>query len=369
MSSGPLHGYRIIELAGIGPAPYAGQLMSDMGAGIILVRRPGQAMPMTADRGKIVLELDLRAPESAVIMQRLIQSADAIFEGFRPGVAERLGLGPDDCHAINPALVYGRMTGWGQTGPWAKTAGHDINYIAITGALAAMGAPNTPPPVPLNLIGDFGGGSLFLVMGMLAALLKASKTGQGDVVDAAMIDGVSSMMGIVYSLEALGQWSQQRGTNLLDGGMPFYRCYETKDGKYMAVGCIEPQFFKIMLERLNIDADGFGGQMDKSKHAAQHATLEAIFATKTREAWAKIFDGSDACVTPVLDYQEAQTHPQNVARGGFTTVGPFTHARPAPVFGNKKPATNTDIPMRANDPIEVLKSLKIDISGIDTKDL
>ena len=364
MSSGPLHGYRIIELAGIGPAPYAGQLMSDMGAEIILVRRPGRAMPMTADRGKTVLELDLRDPNSHAIMKRLIKCADGIFEGFRPDVAERLGLGPDDCHDIKPALVYGRMTGWGQTGPWANRAGHDINYIAITGALAAMGKADTPPPVPLNLIGDFGGGSLFLVMGMLAALLKAAKTGQGDVVDAAMIDGVSSMMGIIYSLEALGQWSPDRGTNLLDGGMPFYRCYATKDGKYMAVGCIEPQFFTIMLDRLAIDAGSFGGQMDKSKHAEQHARLEAIFATKTRDEWADIFDGTDACVTAVLDYQEAQNHPQNVARGGFKKAGPFTHARPAPVFNGKPAATNTDIPMSADDPIDVLNSLGIDTTGL-----
>lgn len=364
MTTGPLDGYRIIELAGIGPAPYAGQLLSDMGAQIILIRRPGPAIPMTADRGKTVVELDLRQEKSMKIMRALIQNADGLIEGFRPGVAERLGLGPNDCRAINPALVYGRMTGWGQTGPWAKTAGHDINYISITGALAAMGTPGAPPPVPLNLIGDYGGGSLFLVMGMLAALLKASKSGEGDVVDAAMIDGVSSMMGMIYSLGALGQWRPQRQSNLLDGGMPFYRCYETRDEKYMAVGCIEPQFFKIMLECLGLDEKDFGRQMDTAKHAAQHATLDAIFKTKSRDEWADIFGGTDACVTPVLDYEEALSHPQNIARGGFTQSGPFTHSRPAPVFESGAGPLNTQIPMKAGDPDQLLKSLGININAL-----
>lgn len=364
MITGPLSGYRFIELAGIGPAPYAGQLLADMGAEIVLVRRPGSAMPMTADRGKIVLELDLRQAESMTIMHRLIESAHALFEGFRPGVAERLSLGPKDCHAINPALVYGRMTGWGQTGPWAKTAGHDINYIAISGALGAIGEAGTPPPPPLNLIGDFGAGSLFLVTGLLAALLKAEKTGQGDVVDAAMIDGVQSMMGIIYSLQALGQWTPNRSANLLDGGMPFYRCYATQDRKYMAVGCIEPQFFKDMLTILGIDAEAFGGQHDRSKHAEQHAMLETLFASKTRNAWSALFDGTDACVTPVLDYLEAAKHPQNAARGGMTQSGPFTHPRPAPVFESIAPQTNTNITMTANTPMAVLQSLGISTDGL-----
>lgn len=329
----PLSGYRIIELAGIGPGPYAGMLLSDMGAEVILVNRPGFAIPSVHDRGKTSIAIDLRQPEGAQILLDLVAKSDALIEGLRPGVVERLGIGPDACHAVNPKLVYGRMTGWGQTGPWAKTAGHDLNYISITGALAAMGKKGQPPAPPLNLIGDYGGGTMFLVMGMLAALLQAQRTGQGEVIDAAMIDGVNSMMSMFHSLAGIGQWTPERDANLLDGGMPFYRCYETSDGKFMAVGCIEPQFFSEFLRLLDIDAGAFGGQMDKREHAAQHAKLEEVFKTKTRDAWAAIFDGTDACTSPVLDYIEAQDHPQNRARGGLEKHGMFVHSRPAPVFG------------------------------------
>lgn len=329
----PLDGYRIIELAGIGPGPYAGMLLSDMGAEVILVNRPGFAVPTVHDRGKTSIAIDLRQPDGAQILLDLVAQSDALIEGLRPGVVERLGIGPKACHAVNPKLVYGRMTGWGQTGPWAKTAGHDLNYISITGALAAMGRKDHPPMPPLNLIGDYGGGTLFLVTGILAALLKVEKTGQGEVVDAAMIDGVNSMMSMFHSLAGLGQWTPEREANLLDGGMPFYRCYETADEKYMAVGCIEPQFFAEFLNILDIDPETFGGQMDKREHAAQHAQLEALFRTKTRDEWAKLFDGSDACTSPVLDYTEAAQHPQNMARGGLNQHGSYIHPRPAPVFG------------------------------------
>ena len=330
--SKPLSGYRIIELAGIGPGPYAGQLFADMGAEVILVNRPGAMgdIPMISNRGKKTIKLDLRKPEGVAVLLDLVKTADAIFEGLRPGVVERLGIGPEDCHAVNAKLVYGRMTGWGQTGPWAKMAGHDINYIAITGALAAMGKKGEPPAPPLNLIGDFGGGAMFLVTGMLAALLKAEKTGEGDVVDAAMIDGTSSLMTIFYSLAGLGRWSPERESNLLDGAMPYYRCYTTKDNKFMAVGCIEPQFFAEMLSKLEIDPQAFGPQNKPEHHAAQHQKLEALFASKTRDEWAVVFDGSDACVSPVLTYEEAADHPQNVARGGLTQQGPFIHPRSAP---------------------------------------
>lgn len=335
MNGKPLDGLRLIELAGIGPAPYAGQLLADMGAEIILINRPGPmaAMPHISNRGKRTMTLDLRKADAVAVLLDLVKTADGLFEGLRPGVTERLGVGPEVCHGLNPALVYGRMTGWGQTGPWAKTAGHDINYISITGALAAMGREGEVPTPPLNLVGDFGGGSLFLVMGMLAALLRAQKTGQGNVVDAAMIDGVSSMMGLFYTLAGLGQWQPKRGVNLLDGAMPYYRCYETLDGLYMAVGCIEPQFFALMLSILEIDAQEFGPQNHKAHHAAQHKKLEIVFKSKTREQWAEIFDGTDACVSPVLDYLEAAEHPQNRARGGLVKHGPFVHPRSAPVFG------------------------------------
>jgi alpha-methylacyl-CoA racemase len=329
----PLSGYRIIELAGIGPGPYAGMLLADMGAEVIVVNRPGFAIPSVHDRGKTSIAIDLRKPEGAQVLLDLVAKSDALIEGLRPGVVERLGVGPDACHAVNPKLVYGRMTGWGQTGPWAKTAGHDLNYVSITGALAAMGKKGEPPAPPLNLIGDYGGGTMFLVMGMLAALLQAERTGQGEVIDAAMIDGVNSMMSMFHSLAGIGQWTPEREANLLDGGMPFYRCYETSDGKYMAVGCIEPQFFKVFLDLIEVDPDSFGGQMDKREHAAQHAKLEAVFKTKTRDDWAAIFTGTEACTTPVLDYIEAQKHPQNRARGGLNKHGMFVHSRPAPVFG------------------------------------
>ena len=355
----PLTGYRIIELAGIGPAPYAGQLLADMGAELILINRPGAMgdIPMISNRGKKTIKLDLRKPEGVAVLLDLVKTADAIFEGLRPGVVERLGIGPEQCHAVNSKLVYGRMTGWGQTGPWAKMAGHDINYISITGALAAMGKKGEPPAPPLNLIGDFGGGAMFLVTGLLAALLKAKKTGEGDVVDAAMIDGTSSLMTIFYSLAGLGRWSAERESNLLDGAMPYYRCYKTQDEKFMAVGCIEPQFFAEMLSKLGIDPSDFGPQNKTELHAEQHRKLETLFALKTRDEWANIFDGSDACVSPVLTYEEAAEHPQNKARGGLTKQGLFTHPRSAPVFQTAPEDTAFNIPNGNADAHDILSGL------------
>ena len=338
--TGPLTGYKVIELAGIGPGPYAGQLLADLGAEVISVQRPSaspaSAGPKTIDnRGKRSIVLDLRAEGAKDVILKLIETADVLIEGNRPGVTERLGVGPDDCHKVNPKLIYGRMTGWGQTGPWAKVAGHDINYISITGALNAMGKAGEPPMPPLNLVGDYGAGSMVLIMGILSALLQTEKTGKGDVVDAAIVDGTSSLMGMFYSLSGLKLWTSKRESNLLDGGMPFYRCYTTADEKFMAVGCIEPQFFKIMLETLNLDKETFGKQNDYTKHAAQHKVLEATFSAKTRDEWAAIFDGLDACVTPVLDYEEATAHPQNIARGGLKTSGPFIHPRTIPIFESR----------------------------------
>lgn len=331
--SGPLTGFRIIELAGIGPGPYAGQLLADMGAEVIVVHRPGFVMPSIDGRGKKSIVVDIRQAEGADIVRQLCKTADALIEGLRPGVTERLGVGPEDCQALNPKLVYGRMTGWGQTGPWAKTAGHDINYISITGALEAMGKKDNAPFPPLNFVGDYGGGTMFLVTGVLAALLQAQKTGKGDIVDAAIIDGTSSMMGIVYSLHALGQWRTDRQSNLLDGAMPYYRCYQTQDQKYMAVGCIEPQFFAIMMEILDVDTEAFGAQNNPKLWASQHEKLEAVFASKSRDEWAALFDGTDACVTPVLTYLEAPEHPQNSARGGLNEHNGRIHPGPAPRFG------------------------------------
>lgn len=365
--SRPLKGIRVIELAGIGPGPYAGQLLSDMGAEVIMVNRPGpmSSVPMISNRNKTTITLDLRKPEGVAVVLDLVKTADVLFEGLRPGVTERLGIGPEACHAVNPNLVYGRMTGWGQTGPWAKTAGHDINYIAITGALGAMGKKGEPPVPPLNLVGDYGGGSLFLVNGILAALIQAGRTGKGDVVDTAIIDGTNSLMSILHTLDGIGQWTPERGANLLDGAMPYYRCYETKDGKFMAVGPLEPQFFAEMLRVLDIDAADYGGQNDKSKFAEQHGLLEKTFASKTRDSWATLFDGTDACVAPVLTYAEAADHPQNIARGGLKKYGSFIHPRSAPVFSETVEDPEFAIPGPNVDAQTLFEELGYDAAKIE----
>ena len=365
--SKPLDGVRIIELAGIGPGPYAGQLLADMGAEIIVINRPGPmgGIPNLSNRGKKTLTLVLRKPDGAAIVLDLVKSADVLFEGLRPGVTERLGVGPDACHAVNPKLVYGRMTGWGQSGPWAKMAGHDINYISITGALAAMGPADTPPSPPLNLVGDYGGGSLFLVAGILAGLFQAQRTGKGEIVDAAIIDGTNSMMSILHMLSSLGRWSPERGTNILDGAWPFYRCYATQDGKFMAVGPLEPQFFAEMLRLLEIDVQDYGEQRDISKFPEQHAMLEAKFASKTRDAWAKIFDGTEACVTPVLTYEEAPDHPQNAARGGLRKQGTFVHPRPAPGFKDMETDPDFTVPGPNDDAADVFAELGYDTAKLE----
>lgn len=294
-----------------------------------------------------------------------MKNADILFEGNRPGVAERLGVGPGDCHSVNPKLVYGRMTGWGQTGPWAQMAGHDLNYIGLTGALEAMGRKGEPPRPPLNLVGDYGGGSLFMVMGLLAALYRAQISGRGDVVDAAIIDGTSSMMGIVYSLHALGLWRNERQANLLDGNMPYYRCYATRDGKFMAVGCIEPQFFALMLKMLEIDPAEFGGQNDPTAWPGQHKQLEQIFLRKDRDEWAALFDGSDACVTPVLDYLEAAHHPQNAARSGLEEIAGVIHPAKAPVFERRYGASLKEkLEEETIEPRDILK-----LEGFSTEEI
>lgn len=361
--SAPLSGYRIIELASIGPGPYAGQLFADMGAEVILINRPSAVtanIPSISNRGKKTMVVDLRQPEGVAIALDLVKTADVIFEGMRPGVVERLGIGPEVCYKLNSKLIYGRMTGWGQTGPWAKVAGHDINYISISGALAAIGKAGEPPLPPLNLIGDYGGGTMFLVMGILAALLRAEKTGKGEIIDAAMIDGVSSLMGLFYSLDAIGQWKPERESNLIDGARPYYRCYKTLDDKFIAVGCLEPDFFTEMLSILGIDPETFGQQNDPKAWSAQHTKLEAVFASKTRHDWAEIFNGSDACVSPVLSYEEAIHHPQNMARGGLKKQGQFIHPRRAPVFLNTSDGSKFHIPGSNDNATELLTELGYD---------
>lgn len=356
-------------MAGIGPGPYAGQLLADMGADVICVERPGPGlMPgdgaKTVDRrGKKSIAIDLRNPEGVNLVLKMVESADVLFEGNRPGVTERLGIGPEDCHKINPKLVYARMTGWGQNGPWANMAGHDINYIGITGALEAIGKEGNPPLPPLNFLGDYGGGTMNLVTGILAALLQAERTGKGDVVDAAIIDGVSSMMGIIYSLDSLGLWQTKRRSNLLDGAMPFYRCYKTKDERFMAVGCIEPKFFALMLATLEIDPDDFGLQINPQAWPEQHRKLEEIFASKTRDEWADLFDGSDACVTPVLDYKEALVHKQNKARGGLKPDGKLVHPRTIPAFDSRPEEPEFHISAKGDNTEEIL--LEIGLSSAE----
>ncbi len=368
--SGPLSGIKIIELAGIGPGPYAGQLLADMGADVICVERPGPGlMPgdgaKTVDRrGKKSIAIDLRNPDGVALVLKMVESADVLFEGNRPGVTERLGVGPEDCHKINPKLVYARMTGWGQTGPWANMAGHDINYIGITGALEAIGKEGNPPLPPLNFLGDYGGGTMNLVTGILAALLRAERTGKGDVVDAAIIDGVSSMMGVIYSLDSLGLWQTKRRSNLLDGAMPFYRCYKTKDERFMAVGCIEPKFFALMLDILDIDPDDFGLQINPQAWPDQHRKLETVFSSKTRDEWAEIFDGTDACVTPVLDYKEALVHKQNKARGGLKPDGKLVHPRTIPAFASCPDEPDFHISAKGDNTEEILLEI-----GLSTEEI
>ncbi|APG63254.1 hypothetical protein LPB140_11170 [Sphingorhabdus lutea] len=374
VDSRPLCGFRVVELAGIGPGPYAGQLLADMGADVIIIDRPlGKgAMPHGIDgRGKKSIALDLRRPEAVDIVLQLVSGSDILIEGLRPGVTERLGVGPDACFAVNPKLIYGRMTGWGQNGPWAQMAGHDINYISMTGALHAMGQDGQPPMPPLNLVGDFGGGSLFLVNGILAALLKAQKNGQGSVVDAAIVDGVNHMMSFIHGMAGLGAWVNKRQANLLDGAAPFYRCYMTHDNKFMAVGCIEPQFFAEMARLLNLDLADFGGQNDRSKWPAQHEKLAQIFASKSRDEWEEIFIPSDACVTPVLDYEESICHPANAQRethkmGGAAPNGKmWQHPQSAPILYGQAAEINLEIAQNGRHSEEILRNLGFDDTKIE----
>lgn len=364
MVNGPLDGVRILEFAGIGPGPYCGQLLADMGADVTVVDRPKRgavSLEIAPDRrGKKSIVIDLKSTDGAALALDLIAASDALIEGNRPGVMERLGLGPDECHTRNPALIYGRMTGWGQSGPYAMMAGHDINYLSLTGALQAMGPADQPPFPPLNLVGDFGGGSTFLAMGILAGLLEAKTTGKGRVVDAAITDGVNSMMGFFHGLDAADRWTPERGANWLDGAAPYYRCYETSDGKFMAVGCIEPQFLTAMLDLLGLTAEEYGAQHDESLHARQVELLMSIFKSEKQEAWVAVFDGTDACVTPVLSYKEAAAHPHMEARGALTHTGGMMHPAKAPVFSSVSSAPETKIPVDGQHTVEVLRAAGLD---------
>ena len=334
--TGPLAGVRIVEFDAIGPVPLACMILADMGADVVrLARRSGGAWAEVGgavlNRGRPHVSVDLKSPGDVEQVLALIDRADALIEGSRPGVMERLGLGPEVCRARNPRLVYARMTGWGQTGPLADRAGHDINYIGLTGALHAMGAADAPPPVPLNLVGDYGGGTMFAVAGLLAAVIGARTTGQGQVVDVAMTDGVAALTAMFHGLAAKGQWNEARGTNLLDGSKPFYRCYACADGESVAVGALEPQFFAALLVGLGIPADRFS-QYDPSGWGEMETTFAERFARRTRDQWEAVFTGTDACVSPVLSFAEATVHPHNAVRGTFVDVGGVVQPAPAPRF-------------------------------------
>jgi alpha-methylacyl-CoA racemase len=333
---------RVIELAGIGPGPMCGMLFADLGAEVIRVDRPGQALPIPADkdvtcRGKRRIIVDLKHPRGAEVIVRLAAASDALIEPFRPGVAERLGVGPADCLARNPRLVYGRMTGWGQDGPLAPWAGHDIGYIAITGALHAIGRAGGPPQVPVNYLGDFGGGSMFLAVGLLAALIDAGRTGRGRVVDAAIVDGTAHLQAMTYALLAEGGWTDARGVNRLDTGAPYYDVYSTSDGRHMAVGALEPAFYARFVSLLfapeAVPSD-LPGQHDVARWAQLRQVFASRFAERTMAEWAAVFDGTDACVAPVLSMTEAPAHPHLAARGTFVTVNGVVQPAPAPRFSS-----------------------------------
>lgn len=337
---GALSGYKVIEFAGIGPAPMCAMLLSDMGAEVLRIDRaedaslgiPTDAKYSLLNRGRRSVAIDLKRKEGTEVALKLIEQADALIEGFRPGVMERLGLGPQECLARNPRLVYGRMTGWGQEGPLAPAVGHDINYIALIGALHSIGRKGEPPVPPLNLVGDFGGGGVYLALGVVAALLEAQRSGKGQVIDVAMIDGAASLMTAIYGLRAAGRWTDERGDNILDGGAHYYNVYETRDGKYISIGSIEPKFYAALLRLTGLEGEELPRQNDRAAWPALTERLAAIFRTKTRDEWCRLLEGSDVCFAPVLSMQEAPHHPHNRARGTFVELDGVVQPAPAPRF-------------------------------------
>lgn len=353
---GPLSGIRVVELAGIGPGPMCALLLSDMGADVLRVDRTadmnlGIPKPVQYDllnRGRRSIAVDLKHPEGVATVLRLVEKADALIEGFRPGVTERLGLGPDACLARNPRLVYGRMTGWGQHGPLAQAAGHDWNYIAITGALHMIGRAGDRPVPPLNLVGDFGGGALYLAMGILAGVIEAQRSGKGQVVDAAITDGTASLMTIFWGLYGAGIWKDERGSNMLDTGAHYAEVYETKDGKYVTILSLEPKFYAELLRRIGLPPDGLPVQNDRSAWPEMKEKLAAIFLTKTRDEWCALLEGTDACFAPVLSMAEAPHHPHNVARGTFVEIDGVVQPAPAPRF-SRTPGAIQRPPARAGE--------------------
>lgn len=364
---GPLAGLRVIELTGIGPGPFCGMMLSDMGAEVIRVDRIGGRGGRPKDvlaRNRRSIAVDLKDPRGVESVLKLVETADALFEGFRPGVTERLGLGPEDCMARNPKLVYGRMTGWGQEGPMAQAAGHDINYIGLAGALHGIGRAGERPVPPLNLVGDFGGGGMLLAFGLVCALLEARSSGEGQVVDAAMVDGAATLMSMFFSMGASGAFSDQRGTNLLDGGAHFYDTYETRDGKHICLGSIEPQFYALLVEKAGLDSERFAAQMDAARWPEYKAELVEVFKSKTRDEWCAIMEGTDVCFAPVLSIFEAPEHPHSKARNSFVEIDGVVQPAPAPRFSRSAGSVQHGARQPGEDTVAVLSE-----NGFDAKQI
>ncbi|NWD66928.1 CoA transferase [Pseudomonas gingeri] len=364
--SGPLSGMTVIEMAGIGPTPFGGMMLADMGAEVICIDRPAvqgggvfdelKNSANVVGRGRRSVILDLKQQAGIEALLRLIDKADAVIEGFRPGVMERLGLGPQICLARNPALVYGRMTGWGQDGPLALSAGHDLNYVALSGALYGIGPNDRPPVVPLNLIGDYGGGGLLLAFGVVCALLEANRSGKGQIVDTAMSDGSATLMSMIYGLHAQGYWSTERESNFLDGAAHFYGTYACADGGFVSIAAIEPQFYRLLLERLEIDDEAFQKQWSKEQWGSLREKLTALFLTRERAHWCELLENSDACFSPVLDLHEAPQHPHNVARQTFVEIAGVTQPAPAPRFSRTPGVIRSPAPKPGTDTSDILSA-------------
>lgn len=370
--SGPLQGIKVVEMVGLGPAPFCAMLLADLGAEVIRIDRPGPSVfaGLTGSkfdvlaRGRPAIKIDLRKQGAVAALLAVVAQADALVEGFRPGVMERLGLGPSACLNANPSLVYGRMTGWGQNGPLAHSAGHDINYIALSGVLNAIGTAGGPPVIPANFIGDFGGGGMLLALGVLSALLESRRSGLGQVVDAAMTDGSALLSASLWGLRQAGLWNDERGTNVLDGGAPFYNVYGCADGKYVAVGAIEPQFYALLREKANLGDAEFDVQMDQSRWPELKARIAAVFRTKIRQEWCDLLEGSDVCFAPVLDWEDAPAHPHNRARATFVDIDGVTQPAPAPRFSRTPTATPRCAAAPGADVPEMLSGWGVDSTMI-----
>ncbi|GGI08071.1 CaiB/BaiF CoA transferase family protein [Egicoccus halophilus] len=357
--SGPLQGVRVVELGGIGPGPHAAMVLADLGADVVRVERPGGGLAVLTDpsrdpvlRGRRSVAADLRDADDLDAVLALLDRADVLVDGFRPGVTDRLGIGPDVLTARNPRLVYARMTGWGADGPWAQRAGHDLNYLSVTGVLHAIGPQDGPPAVPLNLVGDYGGGSLYLLVGVLAALFERERSGRGQVVDAAIVDGVVNLAQLVWGLRGQGAWQDRPGSNLLDGGAPFYTTYRCADDRHVAVGALEPAFYAQLLAGLELDPDGLPAQYDPAGWPQLRDTFTAVFATRARDDWAALFDGTDACVTPVLTFAEAPGHPQLAARGSLVERDGQVQAAAAPRLSRTATGGTAPAPRPGSTPID-----------------